>query len=300
MERSSSGVPKPGWVATVAGASCVLSYAIATNASAHRVGLGFLKSYERMGRCVAGALTLAPTCSYIGWVHTRLTPGLSVPTCRRVLVECVHECKCDRMVLDGHHNLKISPYDLKYFTARVGGASVRPATAMARHGSMRCGLRLTVQNETSSGERKFKLTALFLNQASEALRAACDRRRRGGCLDPSTVHTPPGPGSFPCPHSIARRTTSESGSSTRRWGRRSGTPSPRRTSNGSTGCSARSQHVALGARRWCERGSAQAEGVASEPDVVTWCGTCSLDHVGSGLVSLYAWYVWPLAVFSGL
>ena len=51
VERSPSGVPKPGWIASAPSAHCTFSYRL-SNASAavHRVGVGYLKSYEHMGQ----------------------------------------------------------------------------------------------------------------------------------------------------------------------------------------------------------------------------------------------------------
>ena len=107
------------------------------------MGIGFLKSYEHMGQ---------------------------------VRVTCEHECECEGLLIDAHTRERISPLDLQYFSARVkpmvglgaGTAVGAAAEAAALLGVVppkrRCGLQLTVLNTTSSGEHKFKLTALFLNQ----------------------------------------------------------------------------------------------------------------------------------------
>jgi len=124
VERSPSGIPKPGWMANEPGAVCTFAYPLDASSSAtNRVGVGFLKSYERMGQ---------------------------------VRVECVHECHCDGIVVDAHTHEHISPLDLIYYTASV-------PTASSTSGR-RCGVRLTVLNTTSSRQHKFKLTALFLNK----------------------------------------------------------------------------------------------------------------------------------------
>ena len=94
------------------------------------MGIGYLKSYDHMGR---------------------------------VLVECAHDCTCDGLVIDAHTSEHISPLDLQYFTARRRHEELPPATH-PEPAPRRCGVRLTVLNSTSSGEHKFKLTALFLNQ----------------------------------------------------------------------------------------------------------------------------------------
>ena len=70
----------------------------------------------------------------------------------KVKITCFADCACAPLVLDAHHDARYSPYDLAWFSAT-------PTTADGR-----CGVRLSVLNETSSGEHKFKLTALFLNQ----------------------------------------------------------------------------------------------------------------------------------------
>lgn len=153
LERSSSGVPKPGWIATSAGARCTFAYTLSPGSSAtHRIGIGYLKSYERMGR---------------------------------VQVQCVHQCACgDGIVIDAHHRERISPLDLIYVSAHLtspaatppsgaGATATNTRTAAAIYlgaGAMpaRCGLRLTVLNASSSGDHKFKLTALFMNQHGDA------------------------------------------------------------------------------------------------------------------------------------
>ena len=118
-ELSRSGQPKPGWQANTSGARCDFSYPITARGSeAHRVGVGFLKSYQHMGK---------------------------------VKITCFADCACAPLVLDAHHDARYSPYDLSWFGATPTGQG-------------RCGVRLTVLDETSSGEHKFKLTALFLNQ----------------------------------------------------------------------------------------------------------------------------------------
>ena len=52
----------------------------------NQVGLGYLKSYEGMGR---------------------------------VRVECARGCSCQPVMLDGHNKAKISPYDLHYLIVQV-------------------------------------------------------------------------------------------------------------------------------------------------------------------------------------
>lgn len=138
IEFSPSGAPKPGWVATAPGAHCTFAYDLANaSASTQRIGIGFLRSYAHMGQA---------------------------------RLECVHDCACEALIIDAHHEARISPLDLRYFsvTTRPGpeaAASGAGALARAAAGSTRrCGLRLTVLRTTSSGEHKFKLTALFLNQ----------------------------------------------------------------------------------------------------------------------------------------
>ena len=69
----------------------------------------------------------------------------------KVRISCFADCACAPLVLDAHHDARYSPYDLSWFGATPTGQG-------------RCGVRLTVLDETSSGEHKFKLTALFLNQ----------------------------------------------------------------------------------------------------------------------------------------
>ena len=163
VERSPSAVPKPGWLATNPSASCTFTYSFtqppinATSLSTssvssasstsnvrvvdasggawggvalHRVGIGYLKSYEHMGT---------------------------------IAVTCVHDCTCETTRIDAHTSERISPLDLQYFTARV-----RPSSSgEGGGGGGRCGIKLTVLNESSSGEYKFKLTALFLNRHGE-------------------------------------------------------------------------------------------------------------------------------------
>ena len=159
IERSPSGIPKPGWISSSPSSYCTFSYALSnTSAPVHRVGVGFLKSYERMGK---------------------------------VAVTCVHECECAPLIIDAHTRERISPLDLVYFSARIKAlvslrtpqpsfgshrsASVPSSTTIPpSHASPdapahppRCGIQLTILNESSSGEHKFKLTALFLNQHSD-------------------------------------------------------------------------------------------------------------------------------------
>ena len=86
VEYTPSGVPKPGWIASNAGASCSFTYSSSSNASTHRIGIGFLKSYQRMGR---------------------------------VLLMCEHQCRCNAQVLDAHHVQKISPLDLVYISVTM-------------------------------------------------------------------------------------------------------------------------------------------------------------------------------------
>ena len=171
VERSPSGVPKPGWLAYTPGAACTFTYAFhhhhkqtnnGTAASLHRIGIGYLKSYEHMGR-----------------VH----------------IGCVHECECNHIV-DAHSNERISPLDLQYFSATVrrpANTAIVSSNGNGNGGGTtgRCGIRLTVLNESSSGEHKFKLTALFLNRHgadsffgrwifSQAVEARARRGRRAG------------------------------------------------------------------------------------------------------------------------
>ena len=150
VERSPSGVAKPGWIATAPLVACTFTYDFRAAANAtglHRIGVGYLKSYEHMGK-----------------VH----------------VSCVHDCECDQ-VIDAHNSEKISPLDLMYFTAHVkppantqlvAGTSIGATDASALSASAprpaRCGIRLTVLKESSSGEHKFKLTALFLNRHGDS------------------------------------------------------------------------------------------------------------------------------------
>jgi len=127
-ERSSSGVSKPGYIATRAGAACSFEYRVASSSRRHRIGVGYLKSYRQMGR---------------------------------VRIECSGRCSCEQTLIDAHHSLAFSPYDLRYFSVSLrNDSSAIGAAAM-------CTLRLTVSNETSSGAHKFKLTALFINQQGE-------------------------------------------------------------------------------------------------------------------------------------
>ena len=161
VERSSAGLPKPGWIATQPGAACELQYSLPRDGAPREqlVGLGYLKSYEGMGR---------------------------------VQVTCVRGCSCKPVTLDGHNEAKISPYDLHYMTvqthnttgadAAAGAAGVNGlcSAAMCADGTCapsrcavslsqpptHCALRLTVLNTTSSEGHKFKLTALFLNRQS--------------------------------------------------------------------------------------------------------------------------------------
>ena len=132
LEHSSSGAPKPGWVATDAGSACSFAYDIPvdSNATAHSIGVGYLKSYAHMGR---------------------------------VAFTCELQCQCKPTILEAHHELKISPLDLAYVSARIT-APPPSSFSSVPSASRRCGFQLRVLNETSSGEHKFKLTALFLNQ----------------------------------------------------------------------------------------------------------------------------------------
>ena len=139
VERSSAGAPKPGWIATRPGATCELGWPLPADGAAPNqlVGIGYLKSYEQMGR---------------------------------VQIECTGGCDCKAVTLDAHHDAKMSPYDLRYLhlhthnASSATGAAAGAAVGAARR---RCALRLTVLNETSSGSHKFKLTALFLNRESD-------------------------------------------------------------------------------------------------------------------------------------
>jgi hypothetical protein len=83
----------------------------------------------------------------------------------QVRVSCVHECTCDGLLIDAHNAERISPLDLVYLTARVTPALVAVGgSAGGSAGGGRCGVTLTVQPTSASGEHKFKLTALFLNR----------------------------------------------------------------------------------------------------------------------------------------
>ena len=142
---------------------CELQYALPRDGAAREqlVGLGYLKSYEGMGR---------------------------------VRVECARGCSCRPVTLDGHHEARISPYDLHYMTVQTHSTTNTTATAAASVGvatavvvaaagagavgasasavaltapPSHCALRLTVLNQTSSEAHKFKLTALFLNRESD-------------------------------------------------------------------------------------------------------------------------------------
>jgi hypothetical protein len=166
VERSPSGVPKPGWIASSPGAACTFAYPLgnaSTSAPVHRIGLGYLKSYEHMGT---------------------------------IEVTCVHQCTCAPLRIDAHSAERISPLDLVYLSATLEpsvrvvsghastpttfGAAAAAATTTAATtaaaaaataapaAARKCGIRLTVLDATSSGEHKFKLTALFLNQHGDA------------------------------------------------------------------------------------------------------------------------------------
>jgi len=184
VERSPSGIAKPGWIATEVGASCVFAYTLGSNVSSssssalvtstpatfvdtsaeppspsdhgtspspsvalarNRIGLGFLKSYERMGI---------------------------------VRATCVHDCDCESLDIDAHTHNKFSPLDLQYITTT-------PRAHQAADGrGWRCGIRVTVLNQTSSGQHKFKLTALFLNKhGDDAYFGRCTLR---SCSAPHT------------------------------------------------------------------------------------------------------------------
>ena len=131
VERSRwSGAPKPGWVATSAGARCTFVYPLSAPSASHeeerihRIGVGFLRSYEHMGR---------------------------------VVLRCEYDCVCRATTLDGWWNLSFSPLEVEYL-----------AVTIRRRGYGSCGLRVTVLNATSSGEHKFKVAALFINRRNES------------------------------------------------------------------------------------------------------------------------------------
>ena len=144
VERSRwTGAPKPGIIATAAGAQCTFTYALdvpprtpktggASSASSaamphssiHRVGVGFLRSYERMGR---------------------------------IALRCVYDCACSPITIDGWWKLSFSPLEVQYISV-----AIRPQGGAEEHG--RCGLEMTVLNDTSSGQHKFKVAALFINR----------------------------------------------------------------------------------------------------------------------------------------
>ncbi|KAL1525030.1 hypothetical protein AB1Y20_019904 [Prymnesium parvum] len=137
VERSASGVAKPGYIASTAGSSCLFAYHISnlSNVRRHSIGIGYLKSYTNMGR---------------------------------VAVECQYQCRCNTHVLEGHHEVRISPLDLIYIPAEIelndAGVTEDPAHRPPR----RCGFKLTVLNESSSGAHKFKLTGIFINRHGDS------------------------------------------------------------------------------------------------------------------------------------
>mmetsp|Transcript_22780 Transcript_22780/g.37744 ORF Transcript_22780/g.37744 Transcript_22780/m.37744 type:complete len:532 (+) Transcript_22780:128-1723(+) len=137
VELSSFGVPKPGWVASQVGQSCRFHYAARTDWLTHSIGLGYLKSYEGLGSA---------------------------------RVECEGSCSCNASMIDAHWTERTSPNDIHYFDIRLSDERTRarsgalPERFKSHAVERRCAFRLTIVNESSSGQHKFKLTALFLNE----------------------------------------------------------------------------------------------------------------------------------------
>ena len=190
VERSPSGVPKPGWVATKPGASCTFAYAVAGGSKggepARAADAGWASdggpelSSAANAPAAAGSAGGGPSSNRIGIGYLKSYEHMGV-----VRVDCVDACQCSPVEIDAHTAERISPLDLIYFSAQLrppqptgqrdasalistraneltDGASGLSAPAPAH-----CGIRLTLLNKTSSGEHKFKLTALFLNKHSD-------------------------------------------------------------------------------------------------------------------------------------
>jgi len=144
VERSRwTGAPKPGIIATAPGAQCTFTYALGVppapkaggaspassaampHSSIHRVGVGFLRSYERMGR---------------------------------VALRCVYDCACSPITIDGWWKLSFSPLEVQYISVAIrpqGGGRGARAMWAGDDGAQRHILGAT---------HKFKVAALFINR----------------------------------------------------------------------------------------------------------------------------------------
>ena len=183
VERSKQGLPKPGYVATAAGASLDLCFkprqppddaleraACKDGSNGGRRGGGGGgcggRGGEGEGDARVASLQYAWSLSYL----------MSYAHMGRVRGECVRggACSCGERIFDAHWKRQVSvPHVsrlmLKYRYKRGGsggngggggGAGGWVARGAAERGCP-CTIRLTVLNGTSSGENKFKLVALM-------------------------------------------------------------------------------------------------------------------------------------------
>ena len=132
-EYSPSGQPKPGYIATRAGATLHTCFRPQHDDPSGWWQLGFLRSYEGMG----------------------MARG-----------ECIRGCKCAARTFDAHQPAtRVSQTAVsKLAVTLLPGGLRRDLSSSSLSSSSRdcpCTIRLTALNHSSSGAHKFKLVALF-------------------------------------------------------------------------------------------------------------------------------------------